>query len=256
MIIGSGRPAAGYGPGHLSASQVAAFLGDSEGLVRWAVMMSRAGKDPFRHRDEAGDVGTAVHAAIVAHLSGKPDPTLLWNAPDVRAAEHAFGAFVRWWEREDRGTVTHAEWPMTSPRLRLGGTLDLVLVKPDGRLWLIDLKGCESLSALTGKPKKTVFKRGHFLQAGLYQALWCEVVAKRAERRPFDGASILYLPRDTGDAVDVSVTGQDWREECEDALALLPLVRRHIERETWGAMARPCPELPPVELDDELGFGP
>jgi hypothetical protein len=241
----------------LSASQVAGFLGDSEGLVRWAVLMSRKGLDPFRHRDEAADVGTAVHAAVVAYLSGKSDPTLLWNAPDVRAAEHAFGAWVRWWEREEHGTVTHAEIPMTSERLRLGGTLDLVLVKPDGRLWLIDLKGCESLSALTGKPKKTVFKRGHFLQAGLYHALWRESWLDGAHHaRPFDGASILYLPRDTGDAVEVSVTGQDWREECEDALALLPLVRRHLGRETWGAMARPCPELPPVELDDELEFTP
>ena len=261
MIVGSGRPAAGYGPGFLSASQVAGFLGDSEGLVRWAVLMSRAGKDPFRHRDDAADVGTAVHAAVVAYLTGKPDPTLLWNAPDVRAAEHADAAFVRWWEREERGTVTHAEHPMVSERLRLGGTLDLVLVKPDGRLWLIDLKGCESLSALTGKPKKTVFKRGHMLQAGLYQAIWHytepeRLFHARADLRPFDGASILYLPRDTGDAVEVSVTGQDWREECEDALALLPLVRRHLERESWGAMARPCPELEPVELDDDLEFGP
>jgi hypothetical protein len=52
------------------------------------------------------------------------------------------------------------------------------------------------------------------------------------------------------------VTGQDWREECEDALALLPLVRRHIERETWGAMARPCPELEPVDDEALIDFGP
>lgn len=256
MIIGTGRPADGYGPGFLSASQVAGFLGDPEPLTRWAVLMSRKGLDPFRHRDSAAEVGTAVHAAIVAYLAGRPDETLLWGAVDQRAAEHAYGAFVRWWSAEERGTPTHAEWSMVSERLRLGGTLDLVLVKPDGRLWLIDLKGCESLSALTGKPKKTVLKRSHFLQAGLYQALWCDVVAGRAERRPFDGASILYLPRDTGEAVEVSVTGQDWREECEDAFALLPLARRHLERESWGAMARPCPELPPVELDDEIEFGP
>ena len=253
MIIGSGRPAAGYGRGYLSASQVAGFLGDSEGLVRWAVLMSRAGKDPFRHRDDAADVGTAVHAAIVAYLSGKPDPTLLWNAPDVRAAEHAFGAFVRWWEREDRGTVTHAELPITSERLRLGGTLDLALVRPGGVRWIIDLKGCETMSALTGKPKKTVLKTGHILQLGLYAALWQEQMGLGDA---FDGASILYLPRDRGEAVEVSVTGAAWEQAEADALALLPLVRRHIERESWGAMARPCPELPPVELDDELEFGP
>jgi hypothetical protein len=52
------------------------------------------------------------------------------------------------------------------------------------------------------------------------------------------------------------VTGAEWRQAREDALALQPLVRRHLERETWGAMARPCPELPPVELDDEITFGP
>lgn len=261
MIIGSGRPDS-YGPGFLSASQVAGFLGDPEGLVRWAVLMSRKGLDPFRHRDDAAEVGTAVHAAIVAYLSGKPDETLLWGAVDQRAAEHAYAAWVRWWEREPRGTPTHAEWPMTSERLRLGGTLDLVLVRPDGRRWLYDFKGCESLSSLTGKPKPSVWKAGHILQAGLYAALWDEAVAAQAPDRStaprgrLSGASILYLPRDTGEAVEVSVTGAEWTQAREDALALLPLVRRHIERESWGAMARPCPELPPVELDDEIEFGP
>jgi hypothetical protein len=252
VIVGSGRPVEGYGPGFLSASQVAGFLGDPEPLTRWAVMMSRKGLDPFRHRDDAAEVGTAVHAAVVAYLSGKPDETLLWGASDQRAAEHAYAAFVRWWSAEERGTVTHAEFPMVSERLRLGGTLDLALVRPDGRRWLIDLKGCESLSALTGKPKKSVFKTGHVLQLGLYDALWSVSV----DVFGFDGASILYLPRDTGEPVEVSVTGAEWKQAREDALALLPLVRRHLERESWGAMARPCPELPPVELDDEITFGP
>lgn len=262
MLVGTGRPEGGYGPGFLSASQVAGFLGDPEPLTRWAVLMSRAGKDPFRHRDDAADVGTAVHAAVVAYLSGKPDPTLLWNAPDVRAAEHAFAAWVRWWTKEDRGRPTHAEWPMASAELRLGGTLDLAVVRADGSRWLYDWKGCESLSALTGKPKASVWKAGAILQAGLYYALWDEVVRAQvpdrstAPRGHFEGASIVYLPRDTGEAVEVSVTGAEWKAAREDALALLPLVRRHLERESWGAMARPCPELPPVELDDELEFGP
>jgi hypothetical protein len=261
VIVGPGRPPEGYGPGFLSASQVASFLGDPEPLTRWAVLMSRKGLDPFRHRDEAAEVGTTVHATIVAYLSGKPDETLLWGAVDQRAAEHAYGAFVRWWEREDRGTVTHAEWPMTSASLRLGGTLDAVLARPDGTRWLIDFKGCSALSSLTGKPKPSVWKAGHILQAGLYGALWDEAVSRSTgkphePRKRLEGASILYLPRDTGEAVEVSVTGAEWRQAREDALALQPLVRRHLERETWGAMARPCPELPPVELDDEITFGP
>jgi hypothetical protein len=254
VIVGSGRPAEGYGPGFLSASQVASFLGDPEPLTRWAVLMSRSGKDPFRHRDDAAEVGTAVHAAIVAYLSGKPDETLLWGARDQRAAEHAYAAWVRWWEKEDRGTPTHAEWPMASESLRLGGTLDLAVVRADGSRWLYDWKGCESLSALTGKPKPSVWKAGAILQAGLY----AQLAARHHEQHIglFDGASIVYLPRDTGEAVEVSVTGAEWKQAREDALALLPLVRRHIERESWGAMARPCPELPPIELDDEITFGP
>jgi hypothetical protein len=252
VIVGTGRPAAGYGPGFLSASQVAGMLGDPEPLTRWAVMMSRKGLDPFRHRDDAAEAGTAVHAAIVAYLSGKPDETLLWGAVDQRAAEHAYSAWVRWWEKKDRGTPTHAEWPMASADLRLGGTLDLAVVRADGSRWLYDWKGCESRSSLTGKPKPTVWKAGHILQAGLYNALWREC----EDATGFDGASIVYLPRDTGEAVEVSVTGAEWRQAREDALALQPLVRRHLERETWGAMARPCPELPPVELDDEITFGP
>lgn len=248
MRIGTGRPPGGYGKGYVSASELAGLLSDTEPLMRWSVEMSRAGKDPFRHRDEAADVGEAVHAAIVAYLSGSPWETLLWDSADIRAAEHMFHAWRMWWEAEDRGEPLYAEWPMVSHRLRLGGCLDLLTRRAEG-LWLIDHKGCDSHSALTGKPKRSVWKAGHALQAGAYGRL------ALPEFGPIAGATIVYAPRDSGQAVAVDITGDAWQQAMDDAEALVPLVHRQRERAAYDALARPLPELEDVE-DGPLDFGP
>lgn len=254
MRVGSGRPPGGYGKGYVSASELAGMLSDSEPLTRWAVLMSRAGKDPFRHRDEAGEVGDAMHAAIVAYMSGKPHETILWDATDQRAAEHAFHAWRVWWEAEDRGEPLYAEWPLASKRLRMGGTFDLLAMRPCG-LWLYDWKGCETHSALTGEPKRSVWKAGHALQAGAYGVLWRDS-EHYAQFGAICGATIVYAPRDSGQTVAVDLSGAAWEMAQDDAAALVPLVRRHREREAYDSLARPLPELEPCEADGDLTFGP
>lgn len=258
LRVGDGRPADGYrladGSRPLSASEVAKYLGDPEPLTRWAVGMSRAGKDPFRHRDEAADVGSAVHAAIVAYLLGATHETYLWDASDPVAAERAFAAWERWWTAEDRGELVVAEWPMLSERMGLGGTMDLMLRTSPVGLWVADWKGCGARSELTGRWKTTVYRDQHVIQAALYGLLWRDSDGRGEVP---NGCSIVYIPRDDGDAVEVRVTGADWLDAMADAEALVPIVRRHLERQkACGAMARPCPALEPVDVDAPVDFGP
>lgn len=257
LRVGTGRPDAyslANGSTPLSASQVAKHLGDPEALTRWAVEMSRAGKDPFRHRDEAADVGTAVHAAILAHLQGLPYETTLWDAAEPVAAERAFAAWLRWWEAEDRGEPIAAEWPMMSERMRLGGTMDLILRTSPIGLWVADWKGCGARSELTGEWKRSVYRDQHVIQAALYGLLWRD---SDGHGEVPNGCSIVYIPRDDGEALEVRVTGADWLDAMADAEALVPIVWRHVERsKRYAAMARPCPTLEPVDTDAPIDFGP
>lgn len=253
LRVGTGRPeryelADGSTP--LSASQVAKFLGDPEPLTRWAVEMSRKGRDPFRHRDEAAGVGTAVHAAILAHLQRLPYETILWDAAEPVSAERAFAAWLRWWEAEDRGEPIAAEVPMVSERMRLAGTLDLLVQRTCG-LWLYSWKGCGARSELTGEWKRTVYRDQHTIQEALYGRL------ALAEFGPVVGATLVYIPRDDGDAVAVDIEGDEWYSAQLDAETLVPIVRRHVERsKRYAAMARPCPTLEPVDMDAPIDFGP
>lgn len=249
LRVGPGRPeryTLSDGSTPLSASQVAKHLGDTEPLTRWAVEMSRAGKDPFRHRDEAADVGTAVHAAIVAYLTGHAHETLLWDAAEPVAAERAFAAWLRWWEAEDRGEPVVAEHPMVSERMRLAGTLDLLVRRACG-LWLYSWKGCGARSELTGEWKRTVYRDQHTVQEGLYGQL------VREEFGPTAGATLVYIPRDDGEVIAVDI--YDWQQAQDDAAALVPIVQRHVDRsKRYAGMARPMPTLDPVDMDAPIDF--
>lgn len=264
MRVGTGRPGAyslADGSTPLSASQVAKHLGDPEPLTRWAVEMSRKGRDPFRHRDEAADVGTAVHAAIVAYLTGHAHETLLWDAAEPVAAERAFAAWLRWWTTVagtwttgGRGEPVAAEWPMVSERMRLGGTMDLLARTSPVGLWVYDWKGCGARSELTGRWKPSVYRDQHVIQAALYGLLWRD---SDGHGEVPNGCSIVYIPRDDGEALEVRVTDADWLDAMADAEALVPIVQRHVERsKRYAAMARPMPALEPVDMDAPVDFGP
>lgn len=229
----------------ISASEVAKLLGDPEHLLRWAVHMHRHGMDPFAYRDEAAETGTAVHAAIAARLTGQAPEPHLWGCTDVRGAEHAFAAWLRWWESETRPTPTLIEQPIVSETYRLAGTPDLVAGRE-----LYDWKGCATLSAVTGKTKRSVYRDSHALQCALYALL----VADAGHPLP-TVARIVYLPRDAGDAIEVALSGAIWTRLRREARSLLRVVRGHLERTKHIAdWARPMPRPEPVDLDAPIAF--
>lgn len=237
LRVGPGRPPGGYrladGSRPLSASQVADALDTPdkrESLFRW---YSREGAHAFRIAEEARDIGSAVHAAIEAHYLGRPDPTRLWDAPDVPAAEAAYAAFERWHARTPH-TALLLEWPMVSERLRLAGTLDLLADFGDG-LEVVDFKTSKRLS-----PRSMV------LQCALYDLLLTEELPDMPERV---GCRIVRVPKDGSGYREARCDGAAWQAARKASRRLVAAL---------GAIAavdglRELPELEDVGEPEPIG---
>jgi hypothetical protein len=75
-----------------SVTQVISRFRESGGLLYWAWCEGKAGRDYRATRDRAADAGTMCHAAVEAHLHGKPFE--FEGSPEVCArARVAFEAF-------------------------------------------------------------------------------------------------------------------------------------------------------------------
>lgn len=195
MIVGPGRPKS-YGPGIISASELAKNVGSDEGLLRWAYAVTRRGDNPFRARDDAASVGTAVHHALVAWLAG--DALAEWMLDDCvepEAAHAAYGAGKHWLQREidDGWVAVSAEVPLVAESLGLGGTPDLVLGRDNGAMIrrVIDFKGRDPHTS-SGKTRDTMLVPAHIAQLGAYGLLL------RDAGTPCHEGVLLYLPRDGG----------------------------------------------------------
>lgn len=239
LRIGTGRPHGGYflrdGSKPLSASQIADALDapdKREALQRWFAL---TGMHAFRIADEAKDIGSAVHAAIEAHYRGMPTDTLLWDAPDVTAAENAFAAFVEWHRRTPH-TPLLLEWPMVSERIRLAGTLDMLADFGEG-LEVVDFKTSKRLSP-----------RSMFVQCALYDALLTDVMPDMPART---GARIVRIPKDGSGPRVARCDGDAWLYVREAACDLI----RGLRRVAAVDGIREMPLLEDVE-DGPLDFGP
>jgi hypothetical protein len=239
LRVGPGRPPGGYeladGSRPLSASQIADALDTPdkrEALQRW---YAYEGKHAFRIAEEAQQVGSAVHAAIERRYIGQPDPTCLWDSPDHIAAESAYAAFERW-----HAVTPHAplliEWPLVSERLRLAGTLDMLAVFDGPEI--VDFKTSKRLS-----PRSMV------LQCAVYDLLVSEELPDMPDRV---GCRIVRLPKDGTGYRETRCDGAAWRDACRAARMLVEAMQAIAAVDAL----RECPELPPVEIDDELEFGP
>ncbi len=128
---------------------------DSGGLLYWAWQQGLAGVDYRETRDKAGDIGTAVHAAVEAHVANLPLPPL-----PTEEAERAFRAFLRW-QAQNNIEILEQEVQLVSEEYKYGGTLDAVGAL-DGKHILLDWKS-----------SKGIYKN-YLLQLAGYKQLWNE----------------------------------------------------------------------------------
>lgn len=135
----------------------------------------------------AAEFGTAFHAAMAQSLRGEAYDERL--APWVTRVT----AHVR-----SLGEPVHIEWPAASATDGFGGTIDLVVRRPDGSLCIVDYKTTKRL------PKKPEPWPDHAKQLAAYGRL---VQQKLGE--PVAGLQIVYILSDSG------MDRQWWRSEVE-----------------------------------------
>jgi len=178
-------------------------------LIAWAWQQGKAGLDYKATSGKAATVGTVAHALCEAHLRGMElDRTNI--APDVLdRAETGFIKFLNWWDREQL-TVVKTEHAMVSERWRVGGTADLVALRPDGTLVMPDLK-----------TSARVYDE-HLIQVATYAAMWEETQGQRIE-----DLCIIRIGKDDADDLEIRSVGQ--RSERVAAFVALLAARRALQ---------------------------
>lgn len=113
-------------------------------LVGWARREALAGRDPYKVRDKAADVGTITHFIIQCLLESeiegkKIEPDLSEFAPnDVKKADGKIAGFLDWHDKH-HVEAHHIECPRVSEQFRYGGTCDFDGMV-DGELAIVDYK--------------------------------------------------------------------------------------------------------------------
>ena len=107
-------------------------------LIPWAYKRGLSGLDLYGSRDKAANIGTIVHARIMAYSQGEEiDKSNI--APDVwDATENSMRSFFEWAEPRDV-TPLVVEQPLVSEKYGYGGTPDIYGIM-DGDKTLLDFK--------------------------------------------------------------------------------------------------------------------
>mgnify|MGYP000970549762 CR=1 FL=1 len=137
---------------------------DSGGLLQWAFKQGQSGaRTLYEERDKAADIGTLAHSMVEHRLTGRDPANALAGQPEDYCvkARTAYAAFDAWMS-QTQAKVISAEEPMVSERYKFGGTPDVVLRMPDGRLALGDVKTSNGIY------------RDYLMQVAAYGILWDE----------------------------------------------------------------------------------
>jgi len=148
-----GKPALPY----WAAKSVAEFAHDYSD--QWIELPRDAAVDmlkraPWRDRDNRANIGTAVHNAIEAHITGETAMVEPDNLPFISGALQFLEEHVR--------KLVHVEATIFNRRYQYAGTCDIVAVLNDGRTAVVDWKTSRSglwpevalqLQAYAGPPR-------------------------------------------------------------------------------------------------------
>lgn len=179
-------------------------------LLKWAWQLGKDGLEMERTRQAAADIGTVAHALCEAHLRGMElDRSNI--APDmIDKAETSFLRFLDWWDKEGL-EVIHSELEMVSESMQVGGTLDILAKRADGRLVVIDLK-----------TSKGIYDE-MLVQAATYSAMYEE-----CHGAPVSDVFIVRIGKELADDLEVRPVAQ--RAERVAAFAALAEARRQLQK--------------------------
>ena len=178
-------------------------------LLHWAWNLGVQGINLEAARQGAADIGTVAHALCEAHLRGM-DLDAGNIAPDMLdRAETGFLRFLDFWQKEQL-SVVHVELAMVSEAMQVGGTLDVLARRADGRLVLIDLK-----------TSKGIYDE-MLVQAATYAAMYEE-----CHGEAIHDAYIVRIGKE--DADDLEIRAVNNRAERATAFAALAHARRLLQ---------------------------
>ena len=167
---------------------------ESGGLLQWA---GKTGYDQgvaglpynlYAKRDEAGDVGTYIHALVEWHLEGedpetKPAPDSSLDTEAVNTGLRGYGNFLNW-EKQNNLFVMSWEKPLVSEKYAFGGT-------PDG---IFHLANADKVDLGDWKSGKRVYA-DTLLQIAAYILVWEE----NFPDQPIGGAHVVRFSKSFGD---------------------------------------------------------
>lgn len=162
---------------------------DSGALIRWAGKVgydqgyTRERFDLYKKRDDAGDIGTLVHAFVEMHLRGHDHIDLPTDTPPehIERAKTGYAAFLQW-EQQTQIKVVVQEIMLVSEKHHFGGTPDGigqiggdpdVIEIADGRVRLRAGAKAPVLSLIDWKSSNAVYS-DHLIQVAAYKNLWEE----------------------------------------------------------------------------------
>ncbi|OFW47191.1 MAG: hypothetical protein A2163_04070 [Actinobacteria bacterium RBG_13_35_12] len=158
-------------------------------LIPWAYKRGRDGLELYESRDKAANVGTIVHARIMAYFLGyEIDNSNI--SPEVwKITDNSLLSFYEW-ARPRKVKSILVETPLVSDKYKYGGTPD-VYGEMDDKLTLLDFK--------TGSGIYPDF----FVQVAAYSKLLIE------NGYPHEKIIILNIPKSEGDSFQVQQVSVD-----------------------------------------------
>ncbi|MGJ0510241.1 MAG: PD-(D/E)XK nuclease family protein [Methylocystis sp.] len=178
-------------------------------LLRWAWDLGKSGIDMEASRQGAADIGTIAHALCEAHLREMELDTDNIAPEQLAKAQNGFRRFMEFWTKEQL-VVIATELSMISERMQVGGTLDIVAMRPNGAFVLVDLKS-----------SKGIYDE-MLVQAATYAAMYEETTNGTIAE-----VFVVRIGKEDADDLEVRPVGQ--RVERVAAFAALAEARRLLQ---------------------------
>jgi hypothetical protein len=152
-------------------------------LIPWAYKRGKDGLELYESRDKSADIGTIIHARIMAYFLGYEIDNFNISPEAWKLSDNSMESFYEWARPRNVKPIL-VETPLTSEKYRYGGTPD-VYGEMDNELTLLDFK--------TGAGIYPDF----FLQLAAYSNLLTE------NGYPHKKIIILNIPKSEGDMFQV-----------------------------------------------------
>jgi len=179
-------------------------------LLKWAWQMGKDGKELEAVRQGAADIGTVAHALCEAYLRGMALDSSNITPEVLSRAETGFLRFLDFWDREGLKVVA-VELVMVSEMMQVGGTLDVLAERPDGRLVVVDLK-----------TSKGIYDE-MLVQVATYAAMFEE-----GSQRKVDDVYVVRIGKEDADDLEIRQVAQ--RAERVAAFTALASARRLLQK--------------------------